>query len=194
MNFDVAFSIANMSYANAYLLMKDAELLYANERYARAMFLCFIAEEELAKSVLSMAAAARIRIGEFDQVAEKEYNGRFSNHRLKSATIKVVIDHYFNHIPQTELLIQVKNARLHGEDRETVKQGSLYADFDTTSGEEGCRSPHLVCTLERADWVMKFYRALFEVANTNVKCALDQVKNSDIEVCRQHLHGLKGVF
>jgi len=61
------------SYQNADDLLKDAEVLFANKRWARTLYLCCIADEEIDKACLSMAAALRVRLREFDTSQEEKY-------------------------------------------------------------------------------------------------------------------------
>src|SRR4051794_24013275 len=89
---DELVRIGVLSFDNASDLVADAHLLFTNERFSRVLFLCFIAQEEIAKSCLSLGAAARVRLGEFGPDAQQRYRQRFEDHRSKSATVDAIFN------------------------------------------------------------------------------------------------------
>jgi AbiV family abortive infection protein len=98
------------SYLNADDLLKDAEILFDNQRWARTLYLCCIADEELAKSLLSLSAAIKSRLGEFDTEKEQHFRQRFYTHRLKTGTLHAVEAFFFSKRTMTDI-VQMLNPK-----------------------------------------------------------------------------------
>jgi AbiV family abortive infection protein len=184
--------IGLVSFANACDLFTDAEVLFANERWSRTMFLCFIAREELAKSCLSLGAAAKVRLGEFGPEQQERYRERFEDHREKTATFLAILDAFFSRSPLPEIVKQLRERTTHVHDAETVKLGSLYADLG------GSNEPHLPGSFYKdADMVKPFLedvRQWIEMFNVNIRPLFTVVRTCPIEDCRKWMDALKDIL
>jgi AbiV family abortive infection protein len=186
-----ALGIAAKSYLNAETLLEDARILFAKDRWPRVIFLCCIAEEELAKSILSLAAAVKIRLGEFDADVEKQYRSRFKDHKSKTATLRAVLDFFFSLDPHNEIVERVRNGDPRSKDTEIVKMGALYADFDG----DGVRCPtDVLPDRSRVEPTLQSTSHLFAIAQANMVLLLNGVETGEIEVCRTWMKHLGRIF
>ena len=186
-----ALSIAAKSYMNGESLLEDARVLFANERWPRVIFMCCIAQEELSKTILSIAAATKIRLGEFDSSAEKQYREQFRTHRMKTATLSAVLDFFFSMRPHMEIVKTLHDGDPRSKDQETVKLGALYADFDGG----GVRSPvDVLPNRIKVEPTLNWTSELFVMASANIVPLFDEIETCDIEQCRAWMHNLRGVL
>ena len=183
-----ALRIAAKSYSNAESLLEDARVLFANERWPRVVFLCCIAEEEMAKVILSIAAAAKIRLGEFDRTVEKQYRVRFVTHKMKTSTLSALWDFFFSMRPHSEIVQSIREADPRSNDQETVKFGALYADFDSA----GVRSPaDVLPDRQKVEPILNWTSELFVMFRANVVPLFDEIETCDIEQCRTWINHLR---
>jgi AbiV family abortive infection protein len=69
------------SFENAKELIGEAQLLYDNSKYARALFIAQIAGEELGKHIICTGAIVNFMVGKFDI---KRFTKRFYSHKEKT--------------------------------------------------------------------------------------------------------------
>jgi AbiV family abortive infection protein len=173
LSLQLALDIAAKSHFNAESLLEDAQVLFRNERWPRVIFMCLIAQEELAKSVLSLAAAAKIRLGEFDALTERKYRRNFRDHKVKSATLDAVFDYFFTTRTSQEIVTKLANPDSSSRDQEMVKLSALYADFDGNVA----RSPEDVLPAEpKVASVLRFTTDLFVIAAANLPLLYSEIE------------------
>jgi AbiV family abortive infection protein len=76
--------LSKKAISNAKALITEAELLYSNKHWARTVFLCHTAGEELGKSIECMSATMDLSRGVIDW---KKFWKRFLSHSAKTKTI-----------------------------------------------------------------------------------------------------------
>lgn len=176
LSLDDLIQMGILSFENAHDLVGDAQILYTNERWPRVMFLCCIAQEELAKACLSLGAAAKSRLGEFDADAQERYRIRFEDHRSKSATMEAVFHAFCTPTPLPEIVQRMKENEVRLRDRnaslssseatEVVKLCSLYADF---SPNDVPLAPGQIFNAERVDSMLKETWVVVNLFEDNVR-------------------------
>lgn len=77
--------LSKKSLENAEALIEEAELLFNNKKWARAVFLCHSAGEEFGKCIQCLAATMDHARGVLDFV---KFRKRFLNHKTKTKTIR----------------------------------------------------------------------------------------------------------
>ena len=181
------------SYINAEDLLQDAEVLFANERWARTLYLCSIANEELAKSLISLGAAVRVRLGSFDATQERRYRRRLSRHQMKTATLQAVEDFFWSTRPVTDITQSLTDITqsLHDDssdiaNHERIKLSALYADFDG----DGALCPGHFFTAEKAELSLKLARRRMELFRHNVPPMFEIITDCDIAQCQEWMHHL----
>jgi AbiV family abortive infection protein len=178
------------SYVNAEDLLQDAEVLFANERWARTLYLCCIANEELAKSLISLGAAVRVRLGSFDATQERRYRRRLSRHQMKTATLQAVEDFFWSTRPVTDITQSLYGDSSDIANHERFKLSALYADFDG----DGALCPGHVFTAEKVELSLKLARRRMELFRHNVPPMLDLITDCDIAQCQEWMHHLEEII
>jgi AbiV family abortive infection protein len=174
------------SYINAEDLLQDAEVLFANERWARTLYLCSIANEELAKSLISLGAAVRVRLGSFDTGQERRYRRRLSRHEMKTATLQAVEDFFWSIRPVTDITQSLHGDSSDIENHERIKLSALYADFDG----DGALCPGHFFTAEKVELYLKLARRRMELFRHNVPPMFEMITDCDIAQCQEWMHHL----
>ena len=162
--------------ANARELVRDAEILFANERFPRTIFLCQIAGEEMGKYFDLLSAAIDMVVdGDLDW--PKFWKWFKSHHeKLKMITFfeDILLDQPCPDGYRDSVLTQVRNL-------EKGKQWALYADFI-----EGVpHHPAELFTREMAanclKWAQGRLRLVTEFEQeTSVAANLEQITREDI--------------
>jgi AbiV family abortive infection protein len=127
--------LAKKSLQNARELVKEAELLFDNKRWARTVFLCHTAGEEFGKSVQCFTAVMDHARGVLDFV---KFRKRFLSHLSKTTTIRFFEammspedDHLIDEIKGLEeevsALLQGRNATLYSD---MFSDGTVFAPSD----------------------------------------------------------------
>lgn len=112
--------------ANAADLIRDAEVLLNNGRWARCAFLAYIAIEELGKYLIIMGAIGRVLMGNVDW---KRFWKRFRKHKQKAANIMMFDAMLGPFVSMDDTLARVKRSYKQTDDQEKEKLSSLYVDF-----------------------------------------------------------------
>ena len=180
------------SYANAEDLLKDAEVLFAAERWARTLFLCQIAAEEMAKSLLSLWAAVRVRLGEFDAAQETRYRDCLCNHKMKTATLQAIEDFFWTARSIVDLKQSVSRNEIIRRDsdianHEKIKLSALYADLD---GDGAFCPGRFFSTADKVGLDLKLAQRRMELFRANVPPLFGVMGNCDIEQCRIWMNNL----
>lgn len=150
---------AGMAMQNSEGLIRDAEILYANGRWARCRFLCAIAIEELGKYLMLMSAMVQVARGEMDW---KRFWKRFRQHQEKSGNI-LAFDKFLSPFDSAvQTVMQLRRTLGEAKQAEAVKMEALYVDFS----KNGFTLPHervdesmALEDLEGAKAVFKFFDA-----------------------------------
>jgi len=109
---------------NAHELVKDAEILCANKRFARAYSLAHLACEEMAKLQMLARSSAETIVGE--DVNWNKLNRRMLNHKVKIMTY-LLRDYFVN--PYTEDFTDLKKLLGMRNEYNKLKNYSIYAGF-----------------------------------------------------------------
>lgn len=178
--------VAIKSYVNAEDLLNDAEVLYANERWARTFYLSNIAAEEMAKSLISLWAAVRVRLGEFDSAQEQRYRDIFRDHKMKTATLQAIEDFFWSKRTVAEIAQSLNRGNSDVANHERIKLSALYADFDGTGGF----CPGHFFTASNAELPLNLTRRRMEIFCPNIVPVFDVVETCDVEHCRTWMQNL----
>jgi AbiV family abortive infection protein len=173
--------IAVKSYLNSEDLLKDAEILFANGRWARTLYLCCIADEETAKSLLSVWAAVRVRLGLFDAAQEDRYRRWFRDHKMKTATLHAVEDFLWSTRTTKEIAESLKAAKGQTADHERIKLSALYADLDG----DGAFCPGQFFTAEKVELTLRLSQRRMDSFRGNIVPLFDVLEDCDLERCRE---------
>lgn len=111
------------SLQNAAELVQEAQILYGDKHWSRAVFLCCISGEELGKCFITLSAVVNQIAGKFD---EKRYRERFRSHGEKTGSLNFFEDIF---VSSSDLSIQPKEITHATKTIEQVKLASLYCDY-----------------------------------------------------------------
>lgn len=171
---------------NAKDLIKDAELLYANARWPRVVFLCQIAGEEIGKHILLSSLTIHLIAG--DEINWKRVWKRLTSHREKLEMVTYLEDVFLEQ-PFTDTLNEYfSELKDEVQQLETFKQKSLYCDFT----QEIPHCPTDIIKEEYAQNAIKWAKGrsdLFSKIEEGLKDVnvLDKISKKDIEKFRQRM-------
>ncbi len=111
---------------NATDLIRDAEVLLNNGRWARCVFLAYIAIEELGKYLMIMGAIGRILMGNIDW---KRFWKRFMKHKEKTANIMMFDAMLGPFVSMDATLASIRRSDKQADNQEREKLSSLYVDL-----------------------------------------------------------------
>ena len=135
---EVLNNLLNESRSNAEELIEEANILYKHEKYARAYFLGYTANEEISKGQIIADFVMGV-------CSEKEFLNSFIRHKLKSSYTDLVVN---MEKPYTLQYSDV-NSKVFFKQR----NNSLYVDFDNG---KNINSPKDYIKKENADQMIQF--------------------------------------
>ncbi len=114
--------------ANARDLVDEAQLLHADARWPRVVFLCHIAAEELGKYIMLMSAFVELTVDprQFDW---NRFWKRFNSHHQKFTLLTFWEDLYLTRTGDKSLSQSLEDLAAATRELNTGKQKSLYADL-----------------------------------------------------------------
>ena len=116
------------AFQNACDLIRDAEILYEHQRWARSVFISSIAIEELGKYLMIIGAIGQVLK---NQVNWKRFWKRFRKHTEKSGSILAFDVLLGPFISADETLSKLQKAFQDQKHIENEKLSSLYVDFES---------------------------------------------------------------
>ena len=115
------------SIRNADELINDAEILFKKGRWARTLFLCQIAGEEIGKYLLLSSTFVQVIAG--DHIDWKRFWERITSHREKLELVTYMEDIFLEHSFPDKMKDYFAEIKQQVKDLERFKQKALYCDF-----------------------------------------------------------------
>ncbi len=109
---------------NAEELLEEAEILFVNNKYHRALYLSYIASEEIGKYIYLCSMI--IRVIHEENVNWKKFWKKYRNHQDKSTILLLIEDVVLN---LDNELSEEHNPFKQSEIQEIIKLSSLYSDY-----------------------------------------------------------------